>query len=31
MVNAALAVVAMGLAVRVARKHDRIEHRPSVP
>lgn len=31
LVNAALAVLAMGLAWRVARRHDAIETRPSVP
>lgn len=31
LVNAGLAVLAMWLAVRVARRHDRIETRPSVP
>jgi AAA family ATP:ADP antiporter len=30
-VNAGLAALAMVLAVRVARRHDRIEYRPSVP
>jgi AAA family ATP:ADP antiporter len=31
LVNAGLAILAMGLAVRVARRHDAIEMRPSVP